>query len=373
MKKKLLALLLCTVLLFSFAACGPDVSTDSAAAGTDTSSADTSSDGKTERVPVSFDETMDHMFLATDIKNHSIVVFDLNACDGDYELLKQDSIAVVWEWDADEDKNCKLNVGAGIDAAKYRYSPYYEEDVIIACSSSGWAGVISYERKTVLWEYMIGDGPHSIELMPNSGDIVVACSSGADSGKLAYVPLSAGRTTPSHTLFCPSGHGVMWDPENEHLWVLEYSQVFACKVQGEGTNTAKLVRLNGSGASFGGQDASGHAFSPVYGQPGKYWVSAGKLWQFDTETETLTRVFSNASTITKPGIKGIGSFADGTIVETYAGSGGNTTYDWSCRTIRIITMQYTTGKVKVLKPVVTEVEFEDREFYKVHPFTKDYQ
>ena len=375
--KRFFAMLLLFVMVFGLVACGgngetpSDTSSQETQGSTDTSSSTSTDNGKTE--VKGYDDSIDHLFIATDIRAHSIVVYDLDLCDGDFKKLVDDDVALVWEWDADDDPNCKIKPGAGIDSAKIRYSPYYKKDVMIACSSSGWAGVIDYEKKSLLWEYKIGDGPHSIELLPNSGDIVVACSSGSTTGKLSIVPLSAGVTKPSHHIFVPSGHGVQWDPENEWLWVLEFTQVFACKVEGEGTKNARLVRINGTGDDFGGTDASGHAFSPVYGQPGKYWVTAGKLWQFDTETETLTQSFNRFAAYNANSIKGIASFSDGTVVETVAGFGGKTAYDWSCGGFRIVTIEWSKGKVKQLQPKVTNVYFEDREFYKVQPFNKNYQ
>ena len=320
-----------------------------------------------------YDSSLSHRFLATDIRNHSIVVFDLNACGGDFEDLTKDSVGVVWEWDADEDPNCKINPGEGIDAAKYRYSPYYKKDVIIACSSTGWAGVIDYEKRTVLWEYRIGDGPHSIELLPGSGDIVVGCSSGSTTGKLAYVPLSAGITSPTCVISVPSCHGVSWDPQQNVLWVLEYSQIFSCAVSEEGTPSAELIPVEGSEVSFAGKDASGHALTPVYGEPGFYWVSAGSyLWKFDSKNGSLTRDFEGAGVYSSTHIKGIAGFADGTVVESIAQSGGNTTYNWSCGGFRIILWERRSGGMGSA-PVIREVYFSQREFYKVHPFTKDYQ
>lgn len=290
----------------------------------------------------------------TDITNHSIVVYDLNKCNGDYQLLKDDKVAIIWEWDADDDPKCKMKPNAGIDAAKYRYSEYYKKDVIIACSSNGWAGVIDYEAKSLLWEYNIGKGPHSIEMLPN-GDVVVACSS--DPGALVYVPLSAGVTYPVSwipSLYC---HGVSWDPENEWLWVLEDNGVYAATVMNPGKD-GKISRLGGTGALFGPGIAGGHAFSPVGGEPGKYWASSGSyLFRFDAETETMTRSFDRASHLTSKNIKGIASFADGTVIQTVAGIGGNDTYGWSSDGFRIITVEMSEGRVKQLITKVTKVVF----------------
>ncbi len=189
--KKILSLLFCLILGCSLVACGQ---TTASPAGTDSeevTSAGSDSNGNEEKPTgwngCNFDPETEHKFLATDIKNHSIVIFDLNRCRGNLDNLVNRT-CVVWEWDADKDLNCKLKPGAGLDAAKLRYSPYYGKDVIVACSSSGWAGVIDYEKKTVLWEYQIGGGPHSIELMPDSGDIVVAGSSGE--GVLAFTAIT---------------------------------------------------------------------------------------------------------------------------------------------------------------------------------------
>ncbi len=386
MLKRIFALVFCGILLLSFAACGPaeenpapgssgaDTSVSGSDAGTEK---DDSSDKKTPDMIV-YDPDMEHKFLATDIANHSIVLYDLNLCEDVYDNLLTDK-CVIWEWDADDDPNCKINPGAGIDAAKYRYSPYYEKDVIIACSSSGWAGVIDFEEETVLWEYNIGGGPHSIEMMPN-GDVVVACSGGATEGKVSYVPLSAGETKPSHEIVSPSGHGVMWDPENECLWILEFEQVYACNVKNYGTANAELVRLNGSGYNFGKnkEDTSGHVLSPKYGDPGKYWVAGGKLWIFDSATEELTKAYPhNAAYNAKEAgwMKGVAYFPDGTMIQTVPGSGEQTTYDWSCGGFRITVLEVSTGKVKKAVPKTYEVYFEPsvREFYKVHPFNKNYQ
>ena len=384
--KRIFALLLCLVLAFSVVACGEgdggaDTSVNTGSEDSDTSTetstgTDTSTNGGEDenKDVLLYDPDMEHKFIATDITNHSVVIFDLNLCEGDFNKLTDDDVAVVWEWDPEEDPNCKGNPGLGIDSAKYRYSAYYKKDVIIACSSGGWAGVIDYEKKTVLWEYNVGNGPHSIEMLPN-GDVVVACSS--DPGALAYIPLSAGATRPVSSIPSLYCHGVSWDPENEWLWVLEDNGVYAATITNMGTMEGKISRIGGVGDVFDGGEAGGHAFSPVYGEPGKYWASSGRyLWQFDSETETLTKSYKRYGTLThKNNIKGIASFPDGTVVESVSKLCGNTTQDWSSDGFRIITREMSGGKVKVPKDVVTVVKFDvtHREFYKVQPFTKDYQ
>ena len=369
MLKKLLALLLCAVLAFALVACtetgtpGTDTGAGNTEQGSDNSGAGGSSDAPAVDLG-GYDEDMDHVFLATDIKNHAIVIFDLSlSSEEGFADLKD---CVVWEWDSDEDSNCKGNPGAGLDAAKLRYSPYYEKDVIIACSSGGWAGVIDYKARTVLWEWAPGSGNfHSIEMMPN-GDVVIAGSS--DDGRIYYVPLSAGETKPCHTIDSPHGHGVMWDPQNEWLWVLDYDEVYACTVSGTGKDT-KLARISGYEAPFD-KNPDGHVLSPVYGEPGKYWVtSSARMYQFDAETVELSPASSAYNDKT---VKGIAYFPDKTMVMSVAGSGDHT-YDWSCGEIRIVLMVPSEGKVTTLVPRKYNIAVEGREFYKVHPLTKDYQ
>ena len=379
--KRVLTVLLCLILaLLSVACTETTTSTDSNASSEGTEVTESSTDTSTSSSVGNttngggYDETMEHKFIVTDITNHSIVVYDLNRCNGDFTRLTRDS-CVIWEWDADEDPNCKLagRIGYGIDAAKYRYSPYYKRDVIVACSSAGWCGVIDYKAKTVLWEYNVGQGPHEVEMLPN-GDVVVACSS--DPGALVYVPLSAGVTRPVSSIPSLYCHGVSWDPVNKCLWVLEDTGVYAAKIRQMGTAHGSIYRVTSSKLAFENGEKGGHAFSPVYGEPGCYWAASHKyLWKFDANAKTLTRGFRRSSELSQKDIKGIASFEDGTVIELVANIGKRCTKGWSCDGMRIITREWSQGKVKVMKDVVKVVPFDTnhREFYKIHPFTKEYQ
>ena len=380
MKKRILALFLCLITVLCTVGCGETESPSTEGDGTvafpqfskpdkDTEKDNDTSDVVSDDTQRIFDSAVEHKFIACDIINHSVVVFDLNACDGDFQKLKDDDVAVVWEWDSDEDPNCKIKPGVGIDSAKIRYSPYYEKDVMIACSSGGGAWVVDYEEKTVLWEARIGGGPHSIEMLPN-GDVVVAGSSGGpeSNGHLSYVPLSAGVKKVVHTIASYGCHGVSWDPENECLWVLEGDGVKAVAVVDEGTKNGKLVKIDRSGSKFPGGGNGGHAFSPVTEYPGRYWASSGSaLWQYDSQTEEMYGNYQFNVYLSQGGIKGVTSFADGVVIKTVAGIGDNT-QSWSSRGFLIVSQDGASHQIKS-----EYVVFEHRDFYKIQPFSKDYQ
>lgn len=336
---------------------GPIDGSDTGGSGSNTQnpSDDPSSDGGSGET---VDITVGRKFLATDITAHGIVVYNLDACKGDYQKLTDDGVSVFWEWTYYGDPNGRYNgPGSGIDSAKLRYSAYYGRDVVIACSSGGWAGVIDYENRTLLWESDASDlaGAHSLDMMPN-GDLVVGTSS---SNKLVYIPLSAGIETPTHSISTYSTHGVSWDPTNQCLWVLDHTSVYAVTVQNPGRN-GKLQVVEGSVVDgFSG----GHAFSPVAGSPGRYWIGAGStVYQFDTKTKTITKA---SDVLQQREIKGITSFADGTVILAAANLCGKSTQDWSSDGFRIVTKDGTS----------TTVSFNPshREFYKVQPFTRNYQ
>ena len=316
-------------------------------------------------------DTSGRKFLATDITQHRIVVYDLDACKGDYSKLTDDWVSVVWEWDAEDDPNrTAYNPGYGLDSAKLRYSPYYKKYVVVACSSNGWVGVIDYEYSTVLWNTRLVSGPHSVEMLPN-GDLVVAISSSGNN--ISYIPLSAGITEVVSTIPSPGAHGICWDPQKQCLWALENDSVYQVKVENMGTKNAKLVRVEGKGIKI--KNGGGHVLTPVYGSPGKYYVAAGsKIYLFDTDAMTLTENFPRAGSIqSKKDTKGICAFADGTVVICGVKiTNGTSTYNWSCDAFRIIEKG---AAADGSQDKITDVTFnvKDREFYKIQPLTLNYQ
>ena len=305
-----------------------------------------------------YDKTMDHHILVCDIKNQTIVQMDLNRCGGDFSNLTSRE-CVVWEWNANEDPNCKHFLSWGLDDAKIRYSAYWKRDVVIACSSNGWAAVIDYEARSLLWEAQFDNCPHSVEMLPNGNLLVAGSCDSRTKGELVYFPFSKGQMVHSDILKVPSCHGVQWDPKREMLWVLGFYGVIGVRVNEDDT----LTKIEGVGALFGEEDAGGHDLSPVYGEPGKYWVTAHhKVWKFDAETSTIASVYS------RTGVKGIAYFPDGVMVACVGGIGENLHAGWSTKALCVADTN-----AAGLEADTAVVLFEDREFYKVRTFTKDYR
>ena len=373
MFKKILCLVLCVIFVgASFVACAEDP--DDVDTSTDTETTSTTGPSNVGDNVAFYDPDLEHKVIVSDIQHHSIVIFDLNYCDGDWKKLTEPG-AVEWEWCADTDPNCKRSssVGVGIDEAKLRWSDYYQKEVIIACSSAGWAGIIDYQKKTVLWEAIPGDGPHSVELLPN-GDLAVACAGDGTYGYLRYYPVSQGTHDCSGMISMSSAHGVCWDPDEELLWVLWAGGISAVQIAGYGTAKAKPMLISGMTADTP-SDNGGHDLMPVFGQPGKYWASGVRgLWLFDSQEMKISKGYTQSSVISIANVKGNAYFTDNTFVQAVAaGNTEKTSYEWSTHELRVITMGLSSGKVKEPKATVTKVWFNDREFYKAHALCDDYQ
>lgn len=378
--KRILALVLSLILCFGLSACGKKESGDTKT----TTVSSVSTEQQTDDTPAvsekkGFNSELEHQIILGDVENLKLLIYDLNDLDGEWNDLA--NTTPVWEWDPQTSEGCELGKASirGFSDAKVRM--LNGKKVVIACNSAGWFGLIDYETKATLWENVVKNGPHSIELTPK-GDLVMIGSGGsADSGdgSIFYYPLSVSDSTQASSMVeISSGHGVQWDPEYECLWVVYGSGITAVKIEGEGTKTAKLKIQDGIGAEFGSEDSSGHDLAPVAGEPTKYWVTAAKsVWQFDTEELELTKAFSNASYVSAKGVKGVASFSDGTVITSVAGEAGNrgtkTTYEYSTYCLTVIAQRMSTGKVQTLRTDKVQVTFTDKEFYKVHSADPSYK
>ncbi len=414
--KRILALLFCGVLLFSMAACGeteqPTAGTDSPSSttvtetdsSTDEVSASTQTDGQTDAstevssepstevsTDVSTDSSTDTTPPNSDTEKEEpkeeIMKYGLIMDDDSKRILVVNpekggsfpeswtfkSSCIVWEWSTDDASGAKMEGrNINIDCAKYRYSAYYKKDVIIFCGSAGYAGIIDYKTKELLFEAKVDvDGPHSVELMPN-GDLVMACSgnSNYDAGAILYYPLSSGATSYTSSVPLWGAHSVVYDPDNQMILALGGKEVIGLTVTDGGTKTAKLVTVPekhvemfypGTTVPNGG----GHELIPIFGQPGKYFLAADGLFLYDSVKNTISYDDALATKYTLAQTKGMAYFADGISVQTAHNQGG--TGNYRSAAFRVLYPDGETMK-EVMVPHIS-----GRATYKVSVFTKDYR
>ena len=354
-----LSLLLCGTVL---AACGGDAPAFSAPETSAETPPGTTSPETSESTaePAVEPEPVPHLLLTHDLLTDTTIVLDLDTC-GDWSDPKVPEIVWSFKPSGDSPFGTYTRRVCSTDA-KYRYSPVYDRYVIIGVSSAGWAGIIDYATKDILWEVRLaGIGPHSIEMLPN-GDVAVVGSNG--DGCVKYYPVSCGMKNESDSVALKSAHGICWDPELERLIVLYYSGIKVYSVDGYGTENAKLVLDETRGAEFF-SDKSGHDLSPVWGEKSLYWCTgASNVWQYDAVKNSFSSVFDRNTYIRSSRVKGLAQFTDGLVVITEALNGSITpTQDYSTRNLRVI-------------PPVTRKRYEitcpELEFYKVRPLIAGY-
>lgn len=344
--KKILSLFLCGVLLLGLFACGESPEEETA---TVTRSG--------------WDPEVDHKVIMDD-SGSRILIADLDGKDAPNGINIKDCI--IWEWDAKDTelKNARLS----IDEAGFRYSPYWEQHVVIFCCSSGYVGIIDYMTRELLFWDKPGYGPHSVELLPD-GDLIVACSGNSNSsnGRVLHYALSDGKTKPSSSVIpLTSAHGVCWDPQNEVCWVLGASQIIACTVEDGVLQQVPDLEI------FAGE-GGGHDFVPIYGHPGQYWLSTGSNLQiFDANARTVTNSFAFPVKYVGSQVKGIAWFPDGTMITTAHDQGG--TGNFRSSEFRICYLNGTLDEAGNPIPQTLIVPHrEGSQTYKIHTYSANYQ
>jgi len=351
--KKLLSLFLVLILALTFlSACGEtEVPESSGGTETDSATTDPSTSSVKEEEILVFDEDAEHLMVALDTENCSVVVMDLNRCNGVWSNMTRDNV-VVWEMGGFD---------GGLDGVKFRESPQHG-DVILLTSSGGRAWMVSYPGKKILWSVSGIGNAHSIEMLPN-GDIVVAASGNSTidykDGGLHYFP--AGSTEESAFFSLPFAHAAVWDPDNECLWSVGFPGVVAVRTF-PSDGKVQLVQDEDLGCKK--KDFTGHDMVPMFGQDGKFLVSDDScVYVFDSKTGSMGMEFRR----TAKSVKGITYFADGTMILAPANLGNPTTAALT-KVLRV----YAVLDESEAPAKKVDVTFKDREFYKIHTFTQDY-
>lgn len=320
--KKLLALLLCAILAFGLVACteAPAGTNTDSVGGTDTNT-DTESNvtsSEEEWAPL---DLVDDWVIACDQKNTRLVIYDLGSLE-----KTGDSLDGVEEWSM----SLKGHAGSGnLSGVKYREDTVFG-DVIIAVASGGYAGIIKYPSKEVVWEInSCGNNPHSIEILPN-GNVVCAASTGA-SVRLYYTSaLLNGDTAKAKThkeYKLVGAHGVLWDPTEEVLWAVGDNELLAYGLVGE-TTSQTLTVLGGMGGSLPKGYTGGHDLSPDYMDKNYLYITVNSgVLHFDKDSGEFSTEFTESSKLTKKGTKGFGNNPNHNFIFAYPNKGEGT--DWA--------------------------------------------
>jgi len=364
--KKILALLMCLVMVFALFACTDtpeqptDGATDSAvsssSSGSQAPATDSESTDGSEDVPQPEVEKVPNLVLAIDQIKERAVVYDLDK----YET--GDTLEDLEVWDVE------TGHAAGL---KYREDTVFGDVVLIGGSKSA---IYEYPSKKEIWSTTNpGNNTHSIEILP-SGNIVLANSTG---NSLRFFYTSAllegdAAKAQKHTDYELAGaHGVLWDPEYEVLWALGGYELVAYTLSGEGTKE-KLTPLSGMGCSLKGL-GYGHDLQPDFTDSRYLYFTAGNVFRFDKDEVTASRM-DKAFQLNE--IKGFSNNPNNQFFSTgeLGGKGkffaNSSKESWLTDTILFYTKEERRGKMVVIKE---EIVAEKSAFYKVRSFYGKYQ
>ena len=353
--KKILALLL-TLLLFAglLTACGTDsdagenTNTDTVSGVTSTSGSDTDSEG-TKNSASATDSTSTklekgkYLVGLTDQTHRRLIVCDLAV-----ENWANDR-AVVWQY---------KGVSAG--GIKFRDNDYWGGKVVL-WSGEERAGIVSYATKKLLFSTKtVPANPHSVELLPNGVFVVVGSTGGA-----AYV-YGAGKTEPSFTVSLPDGHGALWDPKYDVLWLEGGNLLQAYKVTGTAENPA-LEAVKGMTYH---PNTSLHDMAPVYGNPDALLLTgANGVVIFDKTTGRASHNYPAGGYLkTQTYVPGVGNYPDDKVYVFTTIRADNLTYkEWGTDRVEVF-ISFGNGRGKV----VTRQAKGDA-YYKARVWNPDYQ
>ena len=368
MKRRAFSLLFALLMLFT-AGCTPtEDNTDPAPTSgtqTDVQNTDSVSDTETdEKEEYPLNKVKD-LVIACDQRNTRLVIYDLS------DMNEGDPLDDVEEWSVD----LKGHGGAtNLSGVKYREDTVFG-DVIIAVASGGFAGIIKYPSKEVIWETKsCGSNPHSIEILPN-GNLVCASSNGNTlriyhTSALLKGDKATADTYLQYNLY--GAHGVLWDPTEEVLWALGDKELRAYGLVGEASEQ-KLTVLGGMGLPLPATHPGGHDLSADFSDKNYLYVTTNKgVLRFNKEENAFATDYPFASVISTV-CTGFGNNLNGNFAISSRNGGKGTPWEnasyasWCTDTIQFARR---TGEATMVKETYKAA---DSAFYKVRIFYGQYQ
>ena len=141
--------------------------------------------------------------------------------------------AIIWQWDAKAEMATIGKDMLRLDDCK----PVDNKSKILASSSRGYAVLVDFSTKKLLWYSNNSVQAHSIEYLPNNR-IAVACSTGGDSVQIFDI------NSPNKILFSTtllSAHGVVWNPATERLYAVGKTSLNIYQLTDWNTSSPKLT------------------------------------------------------------------------------------------------------------------------------------
>ncbi len=245
-------------------------------------------DGEIKRVTV--EEKGPYEFIAGDQKNSRITFYTV---DPSYPTRVIEGKSFAFE---------RYNI-AGLKLREYD-----GRKLLLAAYGSRFAKMLDVESGEVLWySDSVGANPHSVELTPN-GVIAVASSTGAvlnfysakDAGKVVSIPFG-------------DAHGVLYDPDTDLVYAIGANllRVFKVEMTADGMPSVseqedKRYILPSGGA---------HDLQPVYGNTDRLWITTtGAVYQYSVSEGKVCANYDGRDTVNAKNIKGIGNYADGSVI-----------------------------------------------------------
>ena len=292
----------------------PDTTSDSPSGEADTDVPEDKSpesEGTTESEPVT--RVPENLVVVTDQKSgqEGIAVYDLSKIDlSDYDF-EQDYIEI----DPSTAEVFRYTEGLyDVAGVKLRILPSTGEYVLMVAYGGSYAAMISYPDGELLWNTsQTGQGPHSIELLPDDWIVVAAPGSSASDysdGKLTF--FSAKRAQPRLSVELPDAHGVLYDPEGGCIWAVGGDQLKKYTYTADGRNLTVneelAIALPSSGA---------HDLAAYYGDTDKLIITTTeKVYVYEKTTGAFMTAAEDSGIVSATRIKGIGILQDGSVIFT---------------------------------------------------------
>ena len=312
------------------------------------------------------DTTAKDLVIACDQRNRRIVLYDVSRMEHGGILDEGE----IWSFDFGS------RLGAvNPSGVKFRRATVFG-DVIVTCASGGYAGIIRYPSKEVVWETAsAGRNPHSVELLPN-GDLVCAASTG-NSLRLyhtsALLDGDSKRADTNETYSFYGAHGVLWDPAKEILWALGEKELKAYALKKTGISV-ELTECPTEGAPLPASHPSGHDLSPDFSSIHHLYLTTNTgILRFHKDSKTFSRQFQNAEILDVGPATSFGNNPNGNFALSQRDGGRGTPWQdlpfaaWCTATVQFA-RKTESGTVNLLR-----FSANDSAFYKARIFYGNYQ